>query len=265
MASDAAAISPAAAELEPETRPQYEAAMGGISLRRALSRAMGIGLPFAVVGALTGVHEFANQALPHILSPDNPADYQETLVGLPVPHLLDWNPAKIEFLQIVGGLSGLVVTLCFLALYGGLVLRSISALNPTFRLLRIRSASAQYRWLAFDAAALGKAFRAVCGPVSRSASSGCLPCAYPVAQAILRARFALSQSAWRCGQRLAFAARRATSTAANCKGFARADGTADWGRDLRHGGLCPDASRHSRRAWPLLTRWQALGRFTGAT
>ena len=164
MANDAAAIAPAAAELEPELRPQYEAAMGGISLFRALSRAVGIGLPFAIVGALTGVHEFANLALPHIVSPDNPADYQETLVGLPVPHLLDWNPAKIEFLQIVGGLSGLIVTLCFLGFYGGLIAHSISALNPTFRLLRIRSASAQYRWLAFDSAALGKAFRAALWP-----------------------------------------------------------------------------------------------------
>ena len=138
--------------------------MGGISLRRALSRAIGIGLTFAAVGAMSGVHEFAGQVLPHILSPDNPADYQETSVGYPVPHLLDWNPAKIEFLQIVGGLSGLVVTLCFLGFYGFLILRAISALNPTFRLLRIRSKTAQYRWFVFDNANFAKAFRAALWP-----------------------------------------------------------------------------------------------------
>ena len=149
---------------EPEPRPQYEAAMGGISLRRALSRAIGIGLTFAAVGAMSGVHEFAGQVLPHIVSPDNPADYQETMVGFPVPHLLDWNPAKIEFLQIVGGLSSLVVTLCFLGFYGFLIFRAISALNPTFRLLRILSKTAQYRWFVFDSANFGKAFRAALWP-----------------------------------------------------------------------------------------------------
>ncbi len=145
-------------------RPQYEAAMGGISTGRALFRALGVGLTFAVVGAVTGVHDFAEQILPHILAPESPGDYQEATVGLPVPHLLDWNPAKIEALQLVAGLSSLVAALCVLTLYGGLLLRCVSALNPTFRLLRIRSASAQHRWLAFDSAALRKAFRAALLP-----------------------------------------------------------------------------------------------------
>lgn len=147
-----------------EARPQHEAAMGEISLAKALGRALGIGLSFAGVGALTGIHEFANQVLPHIIAADNIAGYQETTVGLPVPHLLDWNPSKIEFLQVVAGLSPLLVTVFLLCFYGGLALRCASALNPTFRLLRIRSASAQYRWLAFDGAALRKAVRAALVP-----------------------------------------------------------------------------------------------------
>ena len=166
----AAATEPAAPENSPppavsaEARPQYEAAMGGISLRKALARAVGIGLMFAGVGALTGIHEFAGQVLPHIIAPDSVAGYQETTVGLPVPHLLDWNPAKIEFLQIVAGLSPLIVTLLLLCFYGILALQCASALNPTFRLLRLHSASTRRRWLALNGAALRKSLRAALFP-----------------------------------------------------------------------------------------------------
>ena len=155
------AVAPAAiAEIPAEVRPQYEAAMGGISLRRALGRAIGIGLTFAGVGALTGIHEFAGQVLPHIIAPESAAGFQETTVGLPVPHLLDWNPAKIEFLQIVADLSPLLVAVLLLCFYGGLALKCASALNPTFRLLRVHSASANFRWFALNGAAWRKTLRA---------------------------------------------------------------------------------------------------------
>ena len=147
-----------------EARPQYEAAMGGITLWKALARGIGIGLMFAGVGALTGIHEFASQVAPHIIAPESVASYQETTVGLPVPHLLDWNPAKIEFLEIVAGLSSLVVTLFLLCFYGALALRCASALNPTFRPLRVHSASTRRRWMALNGAALRKFLRAALRP-----------------------------------------------------------------------------------------------------
>jgi uncharacterized membrane protein YedE/YeeE len=93
-----------------------------------------VGLLFAVVGLVLGVRTVAFTFLPHILVPGAGINYQEVTDGMPVPRLLDWNLAQIEWLVELRDMGTVLLALFGAILFGILWLRCVAILNPTFRL-----------------------------------------------------------------------------------------------------------------------------------
>lgn len=139
--ADAAAAEP---ELEPEApieptifaaepAPVFPAPAFGTALRGASA----LGLWFAFAGLLCGLRSLSIAVLPFILSPGPGLAFREAADGLPIPRLLDWNLTQIDTMISLAKLSGPTVLAGGVVLFGLLLLRSASALNPTFRLLYV--------------------------------------------------------------------------------------------------------------------------------
>ena len=100
-----------------------------------LTRALRVGLLFAVVGLLLGYRNLATALPPNILRPgDSNLDYQEVVDGLPVPRLLNWDLGWIERLLALRDMNPILLGVAGCLLFGALWLAAASLLDPSLRL-----------------------------------------------------------------------------------------------------------------------------------
>ena len=90
---------------------------------------------FGVAGFLIAWREVSRRTLRHIFTSGG-LDLQEQAAGLPVPQLVNWNPHHLEAMMLGRDLQGGSLILAAVGVGLLLLLGSLYALNPTFRLFR---------------------------------------------------------------------------------------------------------------------------------
>ena len=93
---------------------------------------------FGAAGFLIAWREVSRRTLRHIFTSGG-LDLQEQAAGLPVPQLVNWNPHHLEAMMLARDLQGITLALAAIGVGLLLLLGSLYALNPTFRLFRTLS------------------------------------------------------------------------------------------------------------------------------